>query len=93
LGWAESSSAIPERTDTMPYVTPGELLALQRAAVQADNEGLSGGEIDRGDLERAVERCVVCGSEDCTMKVVQADGVHVHRQAVANADDVEVPEL
>lgn len=75
----------------MPFVKPGALYALQVAADRAENEGLDSIDLDSRELQGAMRICPVCGSASCDKKLVEANGVMVHPEDVAEAEELERP--
>lgn len=77
----------------MPYVKPDTLLQLQIAASGESLENHDHDNFDADKLRGAMRVCIVCGDTTCEKHVVYVNGVYVHREDVAEADNVERPEL
>jgi len=74
----------------MPYLRPGTVLTLQRAASMAKDQSLTDS-VDAGALSAAMSVCPVCGDAACDKKIVEANGVYVHPEDVANAEIIDRP--
>lgn len=75
----------------MPYVSPGDMLELQRAAKVGLEQGTLDGGIDTDVVQDKLRICPVCGNPACTKSIKQANGVYVHPEDVADADVVPRP--
>jgi len=77
----------------MPFVKPESLLQLQIAASEVGVETYDNERFDVDRLRGAMRICPVCGNASCDKHIVKVNGVYVHREDVAEADNIERPEL
>lgn len=75
----------------MPFVSPGDMLALQRAAKVGMEQGTLGSSVDRQAVEDKLRVCAVCGNPACSKTIKKANGVYVHPEDVEKADVVPQP--
>lgn len=72
----------------MPFVKPGTLMVLQKAAKSGMKQSTLGDDADHDKLRGALSVCIVCGNANCDKTPVRVNGVYVHREDAINAESV-----